>query len=113
MGCHYARGTSLNTTVEGYQLDGFQPVDGGCDSWQSQVRVRRGITMTGEMFERGYDASCAMTPHRGGRETRDFEGIFAKGAHANHRIGGIVIDINDRGQVHINAERFELLSRCQ
>src|SRR5258708_5251288 len=113
MGCHHARGTSLNTAVEGYQLDGFQSIYGGCDSWQRQVRVGRGITMAGEMFERGYDACCAMTPHRGGCETRDFGRIFAKGTHANHRIGGIVIDINDRSPVHIYAERFELLSRCQ
>ncbi len=69
--------------------------------------------MAGEMFERGYDACCTIALHRGGCETRDCGRIFAKGAHANHRISGIVIDINDRGQVHINAERFELLSRCQ
>src|SRR5258708_15314741 len=110
MGCHHARGTSLNTAVEGYELDGCQSIYGGCDSWQRQVRVGRGITMAGEMFERGYNACCAMTPHRGGCETRDFGRIFAKGTHANHRIGGIVIDINDWGQVHINSSRFEFLS---
>ena len=51
--------------------------------------------------------------HHGSAETSNLLRIFTKRAHADNRVSRIIIHINHRSQVHIDAECFEFLSSSQ
>ena len=66
--------------------------------------------MTRKMFTRG-DHSVVLQPSNDRRSHRgDERGVLTKRANANHRIRGIVVDVEHGGERDVHAERAPLSS---
>ena len=74
--------------------------------------VYRGVAVAREMLQTGYYSCCLIAFNCSGGKTGNLKRVFAKRANADHGVGRIVVDINDGGQVHIDAEGFEFAPRC-
>src|SRR5579859_234853 len=113
MGRHHRSCSGRDTTFEGHQLDRFQALHRVRHDWERQMRIHGGITMAREMFEAANDSSLVIAFDHRSAQTSNQLRIFAKGAYTNHRISRVVIDIDDWGQIHIEAKRMEFLTGSQ
>src|SRR5205085_8427971 len=110
---HHTLSPGFDTASERYQFQCLQPLKCMGDGGQCQVRVYGGITMTREMLETREDARCVKSLDHCRTEPGNQARLFAKRTHTNNGVGRIVIDINHRGQDHIDDERSEFTSCCQ
>lgn len=72
------------------------------------MAIARRVAVSGEVLAGRGGAPRAQPRQRREAEARDFSGVLAVGAGADHRIAGIVVDIEDRREVEVEAERAQL-----
>src|SRR5579884_1562368 len=77
---------------------------------QLEVGIHGGVPMTWEVLADGYHPAALEAAHVGASQAGYQLGVVAVGAAADHGISRIVVDIENRCQVHIEAHRAELLS---
>ena len=95
MGRHHAGHPGGDGCSEGGQLHRLQPLAAVAQKRQLQVGVAAGVAMAGEVFgaaEHPFGLGAAQE----GRGQAGCRGrVLAPGAHVDHRVGRVVIDITD------------------
>jgi len=72
---------------------------------QTQVRVDSSISVTGEMLDRGQHAGGANAAQGGQAKVANILDRLAEGAYTDHWIGRIIVDVEHRREIDIDAER--------
>ena len=87
----------------GQQLD--RGIRGGGHVHEAVVRVGEARAVAGEVLERGEDARAVHAPDPGGGEGGHVTGVGAEAAAVgdDHRVRGVVADVDDRRQVPVDA----------
>src|SRR6266850_275345 len=109
MSGHDAARTRGNRRAERNQLESAQARAVRTNHWQINVRIRRGVAVTGKMFCSGEPAVFFDAAHERGDKLGDARGIFAKRSRVDDRIAGIVIHIRIRSvnPMHADGARFQ------
>ena len=93
------------------ELDTIQPRACGGDRRQSEVGVPVGVAVTGKVLSRCDHAVLLQPTDERGAEHGCQSRILAEGADANHRVCGIVVDVQNRRERDVNPERASFRRR--
>ena len=108
---HHGFGARLDRRLERRELDFVVPIPAVAQGHQPQVGVDIGIAVPREVFD-GRDHPAVLRPLHEGRTHLAHElDVIAKRPGVNDRIAGIVVHIDRRGVVLLDAERPPLQSR--
>jgi hypothetical protein len=93
--------------LEGDQFDRAQAGEVVRDAGDGVVGVDPGVAVAGEVLGAGGDTAFAQSGGGGEAEAGDFVGALAVGAGADDGVARVVVHVEDRGEVHVDAERAE------
>ncbi len=113
MGHHHTTDTGIEQGPEGYELHRIELGPRLENARKIIMGVYIHIAMAGKMLGACQDAGILHAFHIGNTEAGYFFFVLPERPITDHRIVGIVIDINDRGIVHVYAQPFALLSYRQ
>ena len=109
VGGHNSLGSGVDGRLEGGQLICLQPVIAPIHPGEAGVAVRGGVAVAGEVLEGGNDPRLLHPPEVGHSLVRGGPGIVGEGPQADDGIGGLVVDVQHRGEVHVQALSHDLL----
>ncbi len=99
---HHRRDARLDRGPERGQFDLVQAFERMPDHRQPEVRIDVGVAMTGKVLDAGDDPRIGQTPDRGeGSGDHLFDRVPERSG-TDHRVVGIVVDIDNRGEVDVD-----------
>src|SRR4051812_17274011 len=112
MGRHDRRYISVgqDSSSEGHQLDLLHLIQSLRQDGQLDMGVDSGVSMSWEMLAYGHNAGPLQPPYIGASQPGNEFRIAPVRAITDHRVGGVVVHVENRRQVHVEAHRAELLS---
>jgi hypothetical protein len=100
---HDRADTGADRRLERHQFDRIEARTRGGHRREGEVRVGLGVTMSGEMLAgRQHPVFLDAAHHRRPEPSRQ-HGILTEGPRPNHRVGGIVVDVEHRTECHVDA----------
>ncbi|MFN8516801.1 MAG: hypothetical protein U0841_30350 [Chloroflexia bacterium] len=93
--------------LEGDEFDRAEAGEVVRDGGDGVMGVGAGVAVAGEVLGAGGDAALAQSGGGGEAEAGDFLGTLAVGAGADDGVARVVVHVEDRGEVHVDAERAE------
>ena len=110
VGGHHHLRARVNGGLEGQKLLGHQLVMGALHQRQTRVTVHGGVAVAGEVLQSGQDAAVLQALHEGHAVFAHIPGIVPEGAHADDRVGGVVVHVHHRRKVHVDAGQGHVLA---
>ena len=75
------------------------------DDRQAEVRIDVGVAVAGKMLQRREHAGVLQPAHQAGDHRAGPRGILAERSDVDHRVARVVVDVRDRGEIDVHAER--------
>ena len=94
--------------AERRQLDRLEPLARLIDDRQPEVRVHVGVAVTGKMLQRREHAAGAQAADVRGRQPADRVRLLAERARVDDGIARVVVDVGDRREIDVHADRARL-----
>ena len=88
---------------EGHQLHLPEPVRVVRQPGEGDVRVLRGVAMPGKVLHAARYAGALQRLRQGDAKAGHAARIPSEGAVADHRVLGVGVDVDDRGEVQVDA----------
>ncbi|MNJ45661.1 hypothetical protein D3C77_407670 [compost metagenome] len=104
MCCHDHIYSGFNRFTKRRELHAVQPLPAMRHTCQAVMRVDRRIAMPRKVLGCGADSLALVSTDRSDPMLGNSMRIFTERANADYRIGRVVIDIDTRRKVEINAE---------
>ena len=101
---HDRFGAGRDPGLERRQLDALEPLARMLDDRQAEMRVDVGVAVPGKMLERGDHAGRLQAADVGRRERADLRRILAERARVDDRVARVVVDVDDRREVDVDAD---------
>jgi hypothetical protein len=108
---HHRVDSRRHRAAEGQQLHGVEARAVGGDGDELHVAVERCVAVPREMLGRGEQAAFACATDKGGDEAADHGRVLAVRADVDDGVAGVVVDVDDRGEAPVDAERSTLAGR--
>ena len=112
MGGHHTVDPCFDQRFERWQLQLIQPRTVVGQHRQIEMGIAGGVAMAGEVLGAAQYSTAGETPLESTRQGRDGFRLFPPGAHIDHRIVRIVVDIADRSQNPIEPAALRLFARA-
>ena len=107
---HDRVGAGGDSGAKGRQLHLVEPLARLLDDRQAEMRIHIGVAVPGKVFERCRHACRLQSANVGGRKTSDHGRILTIRSGVDDRVARIVVHVDDRREVHVNAEGARFLS---
>ena len=108
VGGHHRGHPRGNRPLKGRQLDLIEAFAVVGQFGQLQVRIRAGVAVAGEVFGAGQHALGLAALDEGRREGPGALGGLPPGAHVDHGVGRVVVDVADRTQHPVQPQQPRL-----
>ena len=105
---HHRLGALLHAAAERQQLDAVEPRAIVGDHRQAEMAVDVGVAVAGEMLDRRDHPAVARAGDVGADQRGDALGVLAVRPDVDHRVARVVVDVGDRREVDLHAERARL-----
>ncbi len=102
---HHGCGAFVDAAPEWHEFQLLQPRSVERDDGQSEVAVDVGIAVSREVLDGRDHAAVARAGNVRGDQRGNPRGVLAVRSRVDHRVARVVVDVRDRREVHLHAER--------
>ena len=108
MAGHHRGDPGLDRSAERHEVATAEDVEGDVEHGELAVGVGARRAVAGEVLRAGRHAATLEPADGGGHVASGCRGVAAEAADADHRVGGIGVDVGDRGEVEVDPRRRQL-----
>jgi hypothetical protein len=105
MGCHDGLEAVLDQVLKRLQLYLYQALQRMRDLWQFMMGIGYRISVARKVLSTGNDPLILETHHEGQSQSGNQSRVVSEGPVPNDGIGGVCINIQYRGQIHVDTHR--------
>ena len=105
---HHHVGVFVDKLTIGVKLHFIEVDTAFADDGQPEVRVGLCVSVAGEVLDGGDDAAVLHPVHVKGGFAAHLVTVFTEGTAVNHGVAAVVVDVDTRGEVEVDAHGFAL-----